>query len=119
MARASKGARHITTDGVPYRWRASGNDGWIDIVVWPASRAGKALTARVDYDQSWSEPTVRGGSHPMRQVIVTNRIVRRLIAFAVSSRGYDASGGGPPLIVGQVDDHIDLSDAVRANDRRW
>ena len=120
MARASKGARHITVDEVAYRWRASGSDdGVINVIVWPATGPGPTLTASIGYDETWVANTMDGGLRPSRQIVVTNRVVRRMIVFAVSEHGYAATYGHPAVALGRGDGRVDLSDAVRANDSNW
>ena len=120
MARASKGARHITVDEVAFRWRASGSDdGVVNLIVWPATRPGPTLTASIGADQMWVANTVDGGLRPSHQIVVTNRIVRRLTLLAVIENGYAATHGHPAVDLGRVDGRVDLSDAVRANDSKW
>ena len=116
MARASKGARHITVDGVAYRWRASGADHVINVTVWPATEPGAKLTASVRYDETLVPSVVSGGWHCTRQIVVTNRIVRRVIRLAVTEHGYAATAGGSAVQLGQIDGRVGLSDALRSHD---
>lgn len=115
MARAKKAARNICVDHVAYRWRASGNDDWIDLVIWPADQRGAAIEARLGYGEVFSAQPGSSGAYDriVRQVIVTNRIVRRVIELARHSQAYDPTSSGPPLTLGAVDHAIDLSDAIR------
>ena len=43
MAKSQKGARNIVVDDVRYRWRATGNDDWISLVVWPDDLPGPPI----------------------------------------------------------------------------
>ncbi len=88
MAKSSKGARNIVVGGVSYHWRATGNDGWISLVVWPTELPGATIACAFDYDHTLV-PRGGGSYAATRQVVVTSRIVQRVIEYAVAGRGYD------------------------------
>lgn len=114
MAKSKKGARNIVVGDVGYRWRASGNDGYISLVVWPADLPGPAILCMFDYDHR-----VRASVGPQttlgEQIVITARIVRRVIEHAVRAHGYDPRAKGPELDLLRVDTLIDVSDALRAS----
>ena len=121
MARSTKNARHIKVGDVEYRWRATGDSGFISITIWPDSDIGPDLRCNVGYYETW-QPCVEDGritSHRSLgdQIVITNRIVRRVIDYAISEHGYDPLIRGHQLNLQCVDDKIDLSDAVRAGSR--
>ncbi len=115
MARAKKGARHIVVNGFAYCWRATGNDGFISLTVWPAKGVGGSISAMINYDETWTStgPESRGLS-PRRQLVVTNRIVSRVIELAGSKYGCNPMCEGTPLDLKSLENLIDLSDAVRS-----
>ncbi|MEO7093818.1 MAG: hypothetical protein ABI175_11245 [Polyangiales bacterium] len=89
MAKSKKGARNIVVGDVKYRWRATGNDGYMV----PMGLGRYAIT---------------------RQIVVTNRIVRRVIEHAVRDHVYDPRMKAKPLALRSVDEAIDVSDAIRS-----
>jgi len=65
--RSQKGSRRIVVRAVEYRWRATGNDGYISIGIWPANNTGpypqvrgKELNLRVLDDVVKWDDVVRG-----------------------------------------------------------
>ncbi|MEM9402384.1 MAG: hypothetical protein AAGA44_07855 [Pseudomonadota bacterium] len=110
MAVNTKGSRRIEVEGTEFRWRATGNDGWISIVVWPTENDRTRLVGSIGYHQEAKR--VADGHYTLHnQIVVTNRLIRRLILhFGVTplleaSRQIDA---------GKLEDIIDFDDAVRA-----
>lgn len=78
MAVNTKGSRRIEIDGTEFRWRATGNDDWISVVVWPAANDRTRVVGNIGYHQEARE--VAEGHYTLHnQVVVTNRIIRRLI----------------------------------------
>ncbi len=114
MAVAKKGARNITVNEVHYRWRATGNDGWISLIVWPDALPGDKLLCSFDYDQTEVPHAVGGGATPIHQLVVTNRLVRRVVLHALST-GYrpDVKTKDGRRNLGDAEVWIDGGDAVR------
>src|SRR5262249_26338499 len=113
MAKATKNARNIVVGDVNYRWRATGNDGWISLVVWPEDLPGPPIACSFDYDQT-VVPMGNGRSALTKQLVITNRIVRRVIEHALVERAYDPHAKGKQLNLRDVHEKIDVSDAVRS-----
>jgi hypothetical protein len=112
MARARRGARNLVLHGTAYRWRATGDDGFISLVVWPAEGPGATLACWFGYDQTL---VPRGeGFSATRQLVITARIVRRVIEYALSHRLYDSTAAGKPVNLGDMSARVDLSDAHRS-----
>ena len=112
--RSSKGSHRIVIQGVEYRWVAQGNDDTISIGIWPANNIGPAIRGRLRYH----ETDVGKGKAPtlpqqLGQIVVTNRIIRRIIEHAISEHQYDPSVKGEELYLGLLDDLIHWDDAVR------
>lgn len=114
MARSSKGARNITVGDVHYRWRATGNDGWISVTVWPAEFPHPGIHGMLSYDET-KTPSADGVVDPSAQLVVTNRIVRRIIEYAAAERGFDPAQKAKALDLGSLDGKVDLSDAERGS----
>ena len=120
MARSTKAARRITVDSVEYRWRATGNDGYITITVWPSTAIGPAILGNFGYHETYVSSGEANGYPCWKslhdQVVITNRIVRRVIDYARTNRGYDPHVCGKVLKLGGMDKEVDLADAIRANE---
>ena len=117
MARSAKNSNRIVVRDVEYRWRANGNDGYIPVTFWPANNIGPTVTCSFGYH----ETMVPHGEHCRisigDQLIVTNRLVRRVIEHALDVENYDPLVQGKQLDIRWIEDKIEWSDAVRATDR--
>ncbi len=114
MAVAKKNARNITVEGIHYRWRATGNDGWISLVVWPHERAGDKLVTRFTYHQAEVPFAEGGGAHLVGQLVVTNRLVRRLVLHALQTGYVPDAQVARQRNLGWAEGIIDVRGAVRA-----
>lgn len=113
MAKSKKNARNIVVADVKYRWRATGNDGWISLVVWPDDLPGPMIASSFDYDQT-ETPLGNGRTALSRQIVITNRLVRQVIEYALRKFHYDPHTKGKQLNLRRVDKAIDLSRALRS-----
>ena len=109
------GERHhaFTVGDVAYLWRATGNDGWISLSIWPKAHHRASIHAQLPYNEH-PEDDGKGGLYKSHQIVITARIVRRVIEHARQHAGYDPAGTGPTDLRA-VGDVIDLSDALRAS----
>lgn len=116
MARSAKGSKRIAVRGVEYRWRATGNDGFISVTIWPSNSFGPQIACRFGYHETTvpvdSNRYVLNGD----QLIVTNRIVRRIIEYAIDRESYTPDQPGTQLTIFAIEDKIEWSDVVRASD---
>jgi hypothetical protein len=114
VAIARKGQRNIVVGDVAYRWSATGGDDGISLVVWPRDHAGHRITATFDYDQRRRPVAgVPGAFSLHEQIVITPRIVRRVIELAIA-RGYDPGAAeGGQLDLGPADALVDLTDVIR------
>jgi hypothetical protein len=103
--RRAKGSRRIVVNGVEYRWRATGDDGYITVGIWPANNIGAYIRGTLRYHEEAGD-----------QIVVTNRIVRRVIEHAITQRGYHPAVKGKQRNLMNLDDAIAWGDAVRASD---
>ncbi len=115
MARSTKNAQHIVVDEVAYHWRATGNDGYITVTIWPANNIGPAILGNIEYHETWIADTERQSySSAGDQIVITNRIILRIINVALSDHGYDPQTRGKELNLRAMDHLIDWKDAIRA-----
>jgi hypothetical protein len=114
--RRGKGSRRIVVNDVEYRWRATGDDGWISIGIWPSSNIGPYVYGNLWYHETWIDNRNGSWSSAGDQIVITNRIVRRIIEYAITNHGYDPNVKGKELNLKNLDDVIRWDDAVRATD---
>jgi hypothetical protein len=114
MAKSTKGARNIVVDGVRYRWRATGNDEAISLLVWPDELPGPTIACSLGYHQK-ATPLGEGRIALTQQIVITARIVRQVILHALRAHAYDPRKEGTQLDLRRLDDAIDLSDAIRSD----
>jgi hypothetical protein len=116
--RNTKGSHLITVAGTEYRWRAKGNDECISIGIWPANDVGPYIGGRLGYHNTWIDngdgPSTSAGD----QLVVTSKLVKRIIEHALSERGYHPRVKGKQLDLGALDDIIKWNDGVRASKPR-
>jgi hypothetical protein len=114
VAKSKKGARNIVVRDVRYRWRATGNDGYISLTIWPDARLGPAIVSSLGYHQK-PIPLRNGAFALTQQVVITNRLVRQAIELALEEHAYDPSTPGTELNLRTIDQLIDLTIALRAS----
>jgi hypothetical protein len=116
--RSKKGSRRIVIQGVEYRWRATGNDGYISIGIWPSNNIGPFIKGNLRYHET---PIGIGGgaqSSPGDQIVVTNRIIKRIIEHAVAAFAYDPQVRGKELNLKALDEMVEWRDAIRGSKGR-
>jgi len=114
MARAKKQARHIIVNDVAYSWRATGDDGNIALNIWPTILDGPPIWASFNYHETWVPDGPGRYSCGNDQIVITNRLVRRVILHALGRLAYDPARKGKQIRIFRVDQLIDISDAIRA-----
>lgn len=112
--RSQKGSRRIVVDEIEYRWWATGLDGYIGIGIRPSNNIGPYISGSLHYHETWIDHGDGSRSSAADQIVVTNRIIRRIIKYAKASFGYDPKERGKELNLRLLDDVVEWSDAVRA-----
>jgi hypothetical protein len=115
--RSKKGSRQIVVQNVEYRWHAKGNDGCIHVSIWTKSNVGPMITGILGYDETWMPQGAGRFSSKGDQLVVTNRLIRRIIEHALAARKYDPCSKGGELDLGNLEKFIKLDDAIRASRR--
>jgi hypothetical protein len=103
MSHSLKHSHRIVVNAIEYRWRAIGGDGWIKLAIWPSNGVGQAIGCGFGYHE-----TVES------QIVITNRLVRRVILHSIDAESYNPNAAGIQLTIRDIEDKIDWSDAVRA-----
>ena len=110
MAVSKKGSRNISVDGHEFKWRATGNDGWISIILWPVSNEDSRVVASIDYHHDMKKVN-EGHYSSQGQLVVTNRIIKELILH-VGIEKIIASHG--QINIGKIEDFYNVSNALRS-----
>jgi hypothetical protein len=113
MARSKKGSRKIAVGDVEYRWRAAGNDGFISVGIWPTNNTGPYIQGNLRYHETLIDNGDGSWSSAGNQIVITNRIIRRIIEHAIAACSYDPQVPGKELNLRVLDDVIEWDDAVR------
>ncbi len=109
MAISKKGSRKIVIEDTEFRWRATGNDGWISVVIWPVDNEASRIVGSVGYHHDWVKVS-EDMSASSSQLVVTNRIIKEVIAHIGVQRILDNHG---QLNIGAIEDIYKVKDAVR------
>jgi hypothetical protein len=112
--RSSKGSHRIIVQEVEYRWRAKGQDGYISLGIWPTNNVGPFMCGSICYYETWVDNVDGSWSSNGDQIVVTNRLIRRIIKHAIIDRRYDPNEKGKELHLRLPDEVIKFGDAVRA-----
>ena len=113
--RSQKGSRKIVVRKVEYRWRASGDDGFISIGIWPTNNIGAYIQGNLRYYETWIDKGNGIRSSTGDQIVITNRIIKRIIELAITAHQYDPMIKGRELNLKNLDQAIEWNDAVRAS----
>jgi hypothetical protein len=81
MAKSTKGARNIVVGDVTFRWRAGRKWGGLSLVVWPVELPGPPIVCSFSREDL-AVPTTGDPALDL-PIVITNRIVRRVIKLAV------------------------------------
>lgn len=98
---------------VEYRWRATGDDGYISIGIWPANNTGPYIQGNLRYHETWICNSNGSWSSAGNQIVITNRTIRRIIEHAIAVHVYDLQAQDKRLNLGILDDVVKWDDAVR------
>lgn len=112
--RRVKGSRRISLNDIEYRWRASGNDGYISIGIWPINNIGAYISSTVDYHTTIISNKDGSLSSKGDQIVVTNNLIRLIIEHAITSLGYNPCKSAQQLSLRSVDHLIDWAKIVIA-----
>lgn len=99
---------------VEYRWWATGHDGCIGVDIRPANNLGTYISGTLLYHEGGVHNEAGNWSPEARQIVVTNRIVRRIIEHAITSFGYVPEAVVTKLRLAGLDDVVEWRDEVRA-----
>ncbi len=111
MAVSKKGSRKIVVENHEFRWRATGNDGWVTVVIWPIENDDSRVVGTTEYHHDWVEGD--DGSYSSKsQAIVTNRIIREVILHVGIKIILNGHG---QIDIGAIENIYDFKKTVRSN----
>ncbi|TQV71129.1 hypothetical protein FLL45_22655 [Aliikangiella marina] len=109
MAVNKKGSRKIVVDEHEFRWRATGNDGWITVVIWSSENSDCRVVGTTNYHHDWKKVDEERWSSNS-QAIVTNRVVREVILHVGTKEILEGRG---QINIGEIEQVFDFDNAVR------
>ncbi len=114
MAVSKKGSRKIVINDMEFRWKATGNDGWITVVIWPVDRDTIKITGQFGYhDEHINVLDERGAYVKTKgQIIITNRVIRQVIEHVGIENILNLKG---QLSLGNLEDIYDINNALRVS----
>ncbi len=110
MAKYKKGSRKIVIDSTEFRWSATGNDGWITVVIWAPNKDSLKLIGTFEYHHKYVESC--GGWTLKGQIIITNRVIRKIIEHVGVNKILNSKG---QLNLGDLEEIYDINNALRAD----
>ena len=113
--KSQKGSRRIVIRDVEFRWRATGDDGYISIGIWPSNNIGSYIQGNLRYHSTWIDKGDGSRNSAGDEIVVTNRIIRRIIEHATAVCGYDPHLRGKKLNLRVLDDLVKWDDALRSS----
>jgi hypothetical protein len=116
--RSSTGSRRIVIRNIEYRWRATGNDGYISIGIWPTNNIGPFIYSNLRYHETWADNHDGSWSSAGDQIVITNKLIKRIIEHAIADYKYEPNVKGKALNISRLEEIIEWRDAVRASNRR-
>ena len=90
MAIPKKGSRTIEVDGATYRWKVTGNDMVIDVIIEQDNLKGQKLRATFDYHNETPEGKIK-----KQERLITPGVIKELIVFALKNGWVPGQNGKP------------------------
>jgi len=119
--RNSTGSRRIVVEDHEYRWRVKASkwpfpgDDLISIGIWPTNGVGGFICGTMPCDVTYLPCGNGSGTDAGDQIIITNRLIRRAICYAISEHGYDPNRkSSKPIDLPRLDLMIRWDDALRS-----
>jgi hypothetical protein len=83
----------------------------------PTNNVGPFITGTYRYNETWIDNGDGSLFSVGNQIVITNRIIRRIIEHATTAYGYDPQQRGNELNLKGLDDVVKWDDAVRSEKR--
>jgi len=112
MAVSKRGSRKIIVGNIEFCWKATGNDGWISVVIWPADSDITRLVGTFEYHSEFEEKENDKGyySRTKGQIIITNRVIRKIIEHVGIEKIVKLKG---QINLGRLEDIYNIDNALR------
>ncbi len=109
MAVNKKGSRKIVVDDIEFRWRATGSDEVISIVIWPTDNEDSRVIGRVGYHHDMVKVS-EGHFTSDSQLVVTSRTIKAIIMHVGFQKILESHG---QINIGAIEDFYDIESSVR------
>lgn len=112
MAVNKRESRKITIEGIEFRWRASGNDGSITVIIWPVNRDTVRLIGNFEYHHEFIKHPDESGCYKRikGQIIITNRVIKKIIDHVTIGEIMNYKG---QIDLGHLENIYDINNALR------
>jgi len=106
-----KGSRKITVDEIVFWWKATGNDGWISIVICP-ERMNVKIVGTFEYHSVFVKESINNQKYSKvhGQIIITNRVIKSIIHSVGIDKIMISKG---TIHLGRLENIYDIDQALR------
>ena len=113
MAISKKGSRKIVVNCIEFRWKVTGNDGWITVVIWPVERDTVKITGKFGYHDEYINVLDERGTYvKTKGLIITNRVIRQVIEHVGIENVLNFKG---QISLGNLEEIYDINNALRVS----
>lgn len=106
-----KGSRKIIVEDHEFRWRVTGSDNSITVVIWANGNDDCRVIGSADYHHDWRKIN-EGHYSSDSQAIITNRIIKKIILHVGTKRMTESKGH---IDIGSIEEIYDFEEAVRSH----
>lgn len=112
MSINKKGSRKVIVEDTQFRWSATGNDGWITIVICPIDNDTVKLVGTFQYHDEYTVEKDERGAYirTKGQIIITNRVIRLIILQVGINKILNSKG---QINLGELEKYYNIDGALR------
>lgn len=112
MSINKKGSRKIMVENTEFRWSATGNDGWITIIICSLDSDTVKLVGTFQYHDEYSIIKDERGAYKRTkgQIIITNRVIRQIILQVGIDKILSSKG---QINLGELEKYYNINAALR------
>ena len=106
-----KGSRNITVENIKFKWKVTGNDGFVTVVIWPVNEKNIKLIGTFAYHDEYEKNFDKDVYIKTRgQIIITNRVIRTIIEYIGVKEILNSK---MPVNLGALECLYDINNALR------
>ena len=84
------------------------------MTIWPSNGVGPAIACQFRYHETFNATGPGHWVSSGNQIVVTNKLVRRVILYSIDAESYVPTKAGTQLNIRNIEDKIEWADSVRA-----